>query len=79
VEELGDAGAARSFPEIRPYSDKFILRRRAILQKAVGGGAGFGRPVALKGPQYKRRFLTGCLTKSFTPDTADMSLNPGNR
>ena len=32
-----------------------------------------------KGVQYKRRFLSGSSTKSFTPDTADMSLNPENR
>ena len=40
---------------------------------------GFGRHVALEGPQYKQRFLSGSSTKSFTPDTADMSLNPANQ
>jgi len=40
---------------------------------------GFGRPVAHKGLQYERNFLSGSSAKSFTPDTADMSLNPENR
>jgi hypothetical protein len=40
---------------------------------------GFGRRLALDVPQYKRRFLSGSSAKSFTPDTADMSLNPADR
>ncbi|OGQ01255.1 MAG: hypothetical protein A2026_00970 [Deltaproteobacteria bacterium RBG_19FT_COMBO_46_12] len=40
---------------------------------------GFGRPVVLEGTQYERRFVSGISAKSFTPDTADMSLNPENR
>jgi len=40
---------------------------------------GFGRPVPLKGAQYNRKFLSGSSTESFTPDTADMSLNPKNQ
>ena len=39
---------------------------------------GFGRPVAPEGAQYKRIFLSGSSAKSFTPDTADMSLNVEN-
>jgi hypothetical protein len=34
---------------------------------------GFGRPVAHKGLQYERNFLSGSSAKSFTPDTADKS------
>jgi len=37
---------------------------------------GFGRPVVLERTQYKRSFLSGSSTKSFTLDTAVMSLNP---
>jgi hypothetical protein len=37
---------------------------------------GFERPVSLKGTQYKRNFLSGSSAKNFTPNTADMSLNP---
>jgi hypothetical protein len=40
---------------------------------------GFGRQVAHRGLQYERNFLSGRSIKSFTPDTADMSLNPTNR
>jgi hypothetical protein len=39
---------------------------------------GFGRPVALKRAQYEQNFLSGSSAKSFTPDTADISLNPMN-
>jgi hypothetical protein len=35
--------------------------------------------VALKRAQYEQRVLSGSSAKSFTPDTADMSLNPENR
>jgi len=37
------------------------------------------RPVDRKGAQYESEFLSGSSIKSFTPHTADMSLNPKNR
>ncbi len=40
---------------------------------------GFGRPVAQKGHNRNEKFLSGSSAKSFTPDTADMSLNPEKR
>jgi len=39
---------------------------------------GFGRPVALKRADYEQRFLSESSAKSFTPDTAEMSLNLEN-
>jgi hypothetical protein len=33
---------------------------------------GFGRPVAHKGLQYERNFLSGSSANSFTPDTAEI-------
>jgi len=35
---------------------------------------GFGRPVVLEGTQHEIVFLFGNSAKSFTPDTADMSV-----
>ena len=40
---------------------------------------GFGRPVVQKGYYMNENFLSGSSIKSFTPDTADMSLNLGNQ
>jgi hypothetical protein len=40
---------------------------------------GFGRPVVQKDNNMNENFLSGNSAKSFTPDTADMSLNPANR
>jgi hypothetical protein len=52
------------------------VRRRIGELVAVQG---FGRPVAQNGPLYKENFFSGSSAKGFTPDTADMSLNPENR
>jgi hypothetical protein len=40
---------------------------------------GFGRPVVQKDYNMIENFLSGSSIESFTPDTADMSLNPKNR
>ena len=37
---------------------------------------GFGRPVVQEDYNMNENFLSGSSNKSFTPDTADMSLNP---
>jgi len=47
--------------------------------KSLVAVQGFGRPVAQNGPLYKENFFSGSSNKSFTPDTADMSLNPENQ
>jgi len=47
--------------------------------KRFGGGGGIWPARDPKGAQYERNFLSGSSAKSFTPDTADMSLNPENR
>ncbi len=39
----------------------------------IGGGAGIWPAVAQSGPRYKENYLSGSSTKSFTPDTADIS------
>jgi len=40
---------------------------------------GFGRPVVQKDYDMNENLLSEISIKSFTPDTADMSLNSGNR
>ena len=52
------------------------------VRRRIGGLAavqGFGRPVVQKDYNMNENFLSGSSAKSFTPDTADMSLNPENR
>jgi len=45
----------------------------------IGGGAGIWPACDPKGAQYERKFFSGSSARSFTPDTADMSLNLENR
>ncbi len=46
--------------------------------ESLCGGAGIWPAGSSEGLQYERNFLSGSSAKSFTPDTADMSLNSEN-